>query len=108
MAVSMDDWELGDGTESERLARGVAVFPLFPDFTEATSDLSGISPFKIVEFRGLSVFPEPGILDRRDRKDREDSFVSDLLKEGYDCKPSGPPRSPAPLALDPTPASLDG
>ncbi len=59
---------------------------LFPDFTDAASDLSAeASPFpleRMVEFRGLSVFPLPGILDRRDRNEREDSFVSDLLNEG--------------------------
>ena len=70
--------------DSSRL-RLVLGFPL-PDLTEATSDLSAeASPFPLemmVEFRGLSVFPVPGILDRRDRKEREDSLVSDLLKEG--------------------------
>jgi hypothetical protein len=82
VAVSMEDWELGDGTESLRLIR-VSGFAVFPDFTEAASDLSGRSTLaSIVEFRGLSVFPDPGILDRRDRNDRDDSFVSDLLKEG--------------------------
>lgn len=72
-------------------------FALRPDFTEAASDFS--SPFdRMVEFRGLSVFPEPGILDRRVLNERDDSLVSDLLKEGYDCKPS--PRSPPGPAPD--------
>ena len=70
--------------DSRRL-RLVLDLPL-PDLTDATSDLSAdASPFPLdmmVEFRGLSVFPVPGILDRSDRKDREDSLVSDLLKEG--------------------------
>lgn len=59
----------------------------------------------MAEFLGLSVLPEPGILDRRERKERDESLVSDLLKEGYDCKPSA---GPFPEDLeDPPPASLD-
>ena len=38
-----------------------------------------------VEFRGLSDFEAPAILDRIEpRKDRADSLVSDLLNEGYE------------------------
>jgi hypothetical protein len=37
----------------------------------------------MVEFLGLSVLPAPGILDLRDLKDRDDSFVSERLKDGY-------------------------
>jgi hypothetical protein len=46
---------------------------------------TSVSPFEDAEMEslGLSVF-EPGIFDRSDLKDREDSFVSDLLKEGSD------------------------
>jgi hypothetical protein len=75
------------GGKSLRLA--LLERPLRPDFTEAASAaLSVESPFegRTVEFLGLSVFPLPGILERRERKDREDSLVSDLLKDGYDCR----------------------
>jgi hypothetical protein len=57
---------------------------LFPDRTDPASDLStSVSPLlnPDVEFRGLSVLL-PGILDRRARKDRMDSFVSALLNDG--------------------------
>jgi hypothetical protein len=36
----------------------------------------------MAELLGLSVLPEPGILDRSERNDRDESLVSDLLKEG--------------------------
>lgn len=87
----------GDGRESARLGRVIPDFPLLPDLTEAASDFSGASPFEMrAEFLGLSVFPAPGIFDfKAPRKDRDDSFVSDLLNEGYDCSPS-----PALLAPD--------
>lgn len=106
--MSAEDWELGDGTDSERRTAGG--FAVLPCFAEVESDRSNRSPFaRIAELRGLSVFPEPGILDRRERKDREDSLVSDLLNEGYDCRFSGTARSPLPPGFDdPTPASLDG
>lgn len=67
--------------------------PLFTDLIEATSDLSA-SPVEgpDIEFRGLSTLELPGILDLNDLKEREDSFVSDLLNEGYDDRVS-PPRS---------------
>jgi hypothetical protein len=82
-AVSADAGEPGEGVESERLARLWVDLPLFPDLTEAASDFSGASPFaSIAEPRGLSVLAEPGILERRERKDRDESLVSDLLKEG--------------------------
>jgi len=71
----------GEATESSRPDFDIFERLLFPDLTDATSDLStSDSPFE-VEFLGLSVF-EPGIFDRSDLNDREDSFVSDLLKEG--------------------------
>ena len=83
VAVSIEEGELGGGRESARLLRVNGDFPLLPDFTEAASDFSCGSPFaRMAELRGLSVLPEPGILDRSDRKDRDDSLVSDLLKEG--------------------------
>ncbi len=77
VVVSSEDCELGEGTESERLERlnPVLDFPL--------SAFSAPSPLvRTVELRGLSVLPDPGILDRRARKDRDESLVSDLLKEG--------------------------
>jgi hypothetical protein len=102
MVVSADEGELGDESESERFARGD--FPLLPDLTEAASDFSGVSPLvSMAELLGLSVFPEPGILERRERNERDESLVSVLLKEGYDCSTS----SPLPEALEDAPASLE-
>jgi hypothetical protein len=83
VAVSTDEGELGEGSELERLDRPCGDLPLFPDLTEATSAFSGVSPFvSMAELLGLSVLPEPGILDRSERNDRDESRVSDLLKEG--------------------------
>lgn len=91
--VSMEEGDVGDVS---RLF--VLDLPLLPDFTDAISDFS--SPLEInCEFRGLSVFPPPGILDRRDLKDRLESLVSDLLKDGYDWRPSDP-RSETPEPPD--------
>jgi len=99
--VSIDDCELGEGKESARLARVRGDL----DLAAATSGLSETSAAaRIVELRGLSVLLDPGILDRSDRRDREDSFVSDLLKDGYDCRFSGTPVD----LEDPAPESLDG
>lgn len=85
--------------ESTRLDLDTADLLLRPDRTDATSDLStSVSPLeRIVEFRGLSVFPLPGILDRSALNERDDSFVSDFPKEGYDWRPSG--RSVAAVAV---------
>jgi hypothetical protein len=72
---------------SERLAREALERPLRPERTEAASaPLSVVeSPFaKLEEARGLSDLLFPGILDRSERNDRDDSLVSDLLKDGYD------------------------
>jgi hypothetical protein len=56
---------------------------LLPDLTEAVSAFSESPLEKTVEFRGLSVvFPAPGILERRERKERDDSLVSERLKDG--------------------------
>ena len=82
---------LGDTSPSaaEGTGSGVGFVPpdlaLDPDFTDAlVSDLSkvplGTSDCEN-EFLGLSDF-WPGIFDRNPRKEREDSLVSDLLKEG--------------------------
>jgi hypothetical protein len=73
---------------SLRLNRDTLDLPLFPDRTEAASFLAeslAASPLdRIAEFLGLSVLPLPGILDRNPRNDRDESLVSDLLKDGYD------------------------
>lgn len=46
------------------------------------------------EDRGLSDFDAPGIFERMEpRNEREDSFVSDLLKDGYACNLSPKDRS---------------
>ena len=70
-----------------RLAREALDLALRAERTEAASmGLSEVeSPLadSSAELRGLSVLLEaPGILDRRDLKDRDDSFVSERLKEG--------------------------
>ncbi len=65
---------------------------LLPDFTEAASDLSSVvSPLPRAdrEALGLSVLV-PGILDLKALKDLVDSFVSALLKDGYDWRLSAP------------------
>lgn len=60
------------------------------DLIDAASDRStGESPLRMAEERGLSLLPDPGILERSDRNERVESFVSERLKEGYDCI-SGP------------------
>lgn len=72
--------DVGDVAESLRL-RGTPDFALFPDLTEAASDFSSVGDV-MTEFLGLSVLLEPGILDLRALKEREESLVSDLPKEG--------------------------
>lgn len=77
----------GESGASTLLDLDMADLPLRPDRTEAASDLSAttVSPLlnPEVEFRGLSVLP--GIFDlKAPRRDRVDSLVSALLKEGYD------------------------
>ena len=62
-------------------------FALIEDLIEAASVLSTFSPLlpgrPDVEDRGLSVLPAPGILERRDdRRDLEESLVSERLMEG--------------------------
>jgi len=65
--------------------------PALPDLTDATSDFSPApagSPLGSpdVDALGLSVFA-PGILDfKAPRNDLAESFVSALLKEGYDWR----------------------
>jgi hypothetical protein len=74
--------EVGEAFASERLVREATDRPLFPDFTDEASPFSE-SPFdRTVDVLGLSVLEEPGILDRRLRRDLEDSLVSDLLIGG--------------------------
>jgi hypothetical protein len=84
------DADLNAGS-SVRLAREALDRPLFPERTEAASFTLSFeeSPFaRLEDARGLSALPLPGILDRRERNDRDDSLVSDLLKDGYDCNGS--------------------
>lgn len=97
--VSMDDGEVGVIAGSEALD----FLPDLLDLSVSESDLSASPLDRSAEFRGLSVL-FPGILDRRVLKDLADSLVSDLLKEGKDCRASGPP---ALVGLDALP-SFDG
>lgn len=78
--------------KSLRLARETLVRPLLLDCTEAPSvGRSTVeSPFASTEFLGLSDFRFPGILDRKERKDFDESLVSDREKDGYDWSPSPP------------------
>jgi len=73
------------------------------DLTEAASDLSpGFS--SVVDPLGLSVDFCPGIFDLiAVRNERDDSFVSDLLNDGYESR-EGP--SPVGVSLPPRLASL--
>lgn len=99
---------------SLRLRRDTLDLALRPDRTEAASFLAvsfGVSPLdRIAELLGLSVLPLPGILDRRERNDRVESLVSDLLKEGYDWSGASTalaePLDPEPLDPEP-PLSLE-
>jgi len=85
--------------------------PLRPERTEAASSVLSLldSPLgSRLEFLGLSTFKVlllllPGILDRKERSDREDSLVSDLLMEGYVCRAS----EPEPLPEEEPPPSLE-
>lgn len=84
--VSTEDGEVGDMAGSEAL-------PFLADLLDLSVSESDLSPSPLeskAEFLGLSVLL-PGILDRRVLKDLADSLVSDLLKEGKDCRASGPP-----------------
>lgn len=79
-----DVGEVGDMAESVLLV-------LLPDLLVLMVSVS-VSPSPLeskAEFLGLSVF-DPGILDRSALKDRAESLVSDLAKEGKDWKVSGP------------------
>lgn len=79
-AISGAVGEVGDASESARLVLDLV---LRADFTDAASDLSRASPLDIIaELRGLSVFPPPGILDRRFLNERVESLVSDFPNEG--------------------------
>jgi hypothetical protein len=74
------DPEVLSGVRSDLLALEMLLLPLLPDLMLVVSPLSS---FASDEDRGLSALrEEPGILDRRERKLRELSFVSDLLREG--------------------------
>ena len=63
--------------------------PLAADRIDAASERSAAAESRFeVEALGLSDL-DPGILDRMaPRKDRDDSLVSDLPNDGYDCSPS--------------------
>ena len=66
---------------SPRLAREALDRPLLPDLTDAASLDSVLD--SAVEALGLStLLLLPGILDRRERNDRDDCWVSDLLNDG--------------------------
>lgn len=101
---------MGDSSEAEsfkfvliegrspRLVLETLDRPLRPERTDAVS--AALSPLdspleRSAEFLGLSVLP--GILERRERKDREESLVSERLKDGMDWKPASPePAEPLP------------
>jgi len=77
--------------------------PLAEDLTEAASDLSPRFS-SVVDPLGLSVDFCPGIFDLiAVRKERDDSFVSDLLNDGYESR-EGP--SPVGVSRPPRFASL--
>ncbi len=97
--------DMGGGAEEPDIARLVLDAPdlaLVVDLIDATSDLSALPEFgpslpgsTDVDALGLSVLALPGIFDlMAPLREREDSFVSDLLNEGYDCNPSPADRSP--------------
>jgi hypothetical protein len=72
--ASKEEGEPGNEGGSERLERLLGL-------PEAAA--SGSSPLvTTVEFLGLSFLFVPGILDLSERKDRDESLVSDLLKDG--------------------------
>lgn len=106
---SMDEeMDVGDEAESLRFSRasgGKDDRLALPDLMELASDRSTDASvlLRIAEDRGLSFFPLPGILDRSALNDRVESFVSDRLKEGYDCRPSGPDdlEDAPPLSFEP-------
>ena len=94
--MSSEEFATRAGGENTRPAFDPPDLVLVADFVEAASDLSTLGPASMFDrdVLGLSVFPLPGILDRIEpRKDRKDSLVSDLLKDGYDCSPSPSVRS---------------
>lgn len=99
-AVRSTEFPLSGIVSLLRPEREMLERPLLPDRTEAASP---VSPLATMEFLGLSVLPLPGILDRNPRKDRVESLVSDLLKEGYDWRASP---EPAPF-LEEEPPSLE-
>lgn len=86
--LSLEMGETGDAAGSEDLA--LECRPDLPDLMVSVSDLSPSPLDSRAEVRGLSLFPDPGILDLRALKDLVESLVSDLLKEGSDCRLSAP------------------
>lgn len=88
MAANEGDEVLGADDDREGLAFEFAVSAFSAAAGEAESSICD------VEARGLSVFDVPGILDLIEPlKDFIDSFVSDLLNEGYDLRSSPSERS---------------
>lgn len=93
--MSFDAVEVGLGGTGEiwgMFAFDPLDLALVADLVDAASErsLPTLVSMLDIDARGLSdfSFDEPGILDLMERNEREDSLVSDLLKEGYDCKPS--------------------
>lgn len=97
--------------DSARMERDAVERALLPDFTDAASDVSSPFPSR-TELRGLSVLLllAPGILLLSERKDRDDSLVSDLDMDGRLSEMLRSPEPAEPDALDdppPPPPSLD-
>ena len=92
-----------DDPDIARLVRDPPDLALVVDLIDAASDLSPLPEavpstpaITDVDALGLSVFPLPGIFDlMAPLREREDSLVSDLLNDGYDCSPSPAERSAA-------------
>ena len=96
--------EAGNGASLLRRLRLPRGLVLFPDLTDVASLFSAAASLlaRMAELRGLSVLPLPGIFERRVLKERVDSFVSDLLKDGYDWRslPPGPPFEEPPPSFE--------
>ena len=118
--VESSGGDIGGCTDDPDIARLVLDAPdiaLVVDLIDAASDLSpfpepipSAAAIADVEALGLSFFPLPGIFDlMAPLMERDDSFVSDLLNDGYDCSPSPAERSTAfegVFADDPDPSDF--
>lgn len=107
-SIDDDEMDVGDEAESLRLRRAsggredrLARLDLMELASDRSTDASVL--LRMAEDLGLSFLPLPGILDRSDLNDRVESFVSDRLNEGYDCRPSGPDdlEDAPPLSFEP-------